>query len=203
MVFAEETVRIQKLSDKSLAYSRRALCLRDQYACGILDQPYNEFVNSLAALKVDALPFLYSYAASWVAWVRAHSNDWHARADMPKITALLQRLAELEPPYKWGRAELYLAVLKSQLPPAMGGEPEQAREHFETAIQLSASRDLIGKVYYARYYARLVFDQALHDRLLEEVINANPDYPGLTLSNVIAQDEAHRLLAESEEYFGE
>jgi len=43
------------------------------------------------------------------------------------------------------------------------------------------------KVEYARRYARLVFDRPLHDRLLNEVLQAPASEPGLTLNNTLAQ----------------
>jgi hypothetical protein len=55
------------------------------------------------------------------------------------------------------------------------------------------------QVEYARRYARLVLDQPLHDRLLNEVLAADADAPGLTLTNLLAKEEAERLLAE--DYF--
>ena len=73
----------------------------------------------------------------------------------------------------------YLGILNSLRPPALGGNPELARSHFERAIELSGGQDLSIKVEYARRYARLVFDQELHDRLLTEVLNAPADAPKL------------------------
>jgi len=57
----------------------------------------------------------------------------------------------------------------------------------------------MAKVEYARRYARLVFNQELHQRLLEEVLESDPRQPGLTLSNVLAQQQAVMLL--QDEYF--
>ena len=59
----------------------------------------------------------------------------------------------------------------------------------------------MAKVLYARQYARLVFDRELHDRLLDEVVEADPEAPGLTLGNTLAQDEARGLLTDADEYF--
>ena len=59
------------------------------------------------------------------------------------------------------------------------------------------------KVLLAREYARMVFDQDLHDRLLQEVIDADPDVPGLVLLNTLAQGQARILLADSDKYFAE
>ena len=57
------------------------------------------------------------------------------------------------------------------------------------------------RVVYAEQYARLVFDRELHDRLLQEVIDADPDVPGMTLTNLMAQERARELLADSNDYF--
>jgi hypothetical protein len=59
----------------------------------------------------------------------------------------------------------------------------------------------MAKTLYAQYYARLVFDQELHDRLLNEVIGAPPEAPKLTLTNVLAQERAKALLASGKDYF--
>jgi hypothetical protein len=59
----------------------------------------------------------------------------------------------------------------------------------------------MAKVLYARQYARLVFDRPLHDRLLNEVVAADPEAPGLTLGNTLAQEQALLLLASADEYF--
>ena len=79
------------------------------------------------------------------------------------------------------------------------GQMEQIKgklADFERAIRYSDGRDLIVQVEFARQYARLVFDQELHDRLLREVLAADPNQPGLTLSNILAQQQARELLDE-------
>jgi hypothetical protein len=59
----------------------------------------------------------------------------------------------------------------------------------------------MAKVLYAQQYARLLFEQELHDRLLTEVLQANAKAEGLTLMNQFAKQQAEILLAESAEYF--
>jgi hypothetical protein len=41
----------------------------------------------------------------------------------------------------------------------------------------------------------------LHDRLLNEVLAADPYQDGYTLSNVLAQEQAREMLAQADEYF--
>jgi len=92
-------------------------------------------------------------------------------------------------------------VFATLLPPALGGKPEEGLAHFERAIKLSAGRDLMAKVEYARRYARITYNRELHDRLLQEVLDADAVEPGLTLSNVLAKRQAKELLASAESYF--
>ncbi len=195
----QDGARRRGLTAQAVDYARRALCEENRELCGVLDLPYLDFVPALERVNASDLPILYGYASAMLGWIEAHSDDWNAVAALPKAEAMLQRIVALQPDFERGRAQLYLGALLSLRPAALGGKPELARQHFEQAIRFSDGRDLLAKVEYAQRYARLVFDQALHDRLLHEVVQANPIQPGLTLSNVIAQDQAKALL--QEDYF--
>jgi hypothetical protein len=94
-----------------------------------------------------------------------------------------------------------MGILLTLRPPSLGGKPEEAREHFEKAIAMSDGRDLSAKVEYAKGYAKLLYERELHDRLLGEVMEASPYADGLTLSNVMAKEEAEQLMAEADDYF--
>ena len=96
---------------------------------------------------------------------------------------------------------IWLGVMNSLLPPSLGGKPEVARAYYEESISRSGGRNLYAKMMYARQYARLLYDRELHDRLLGEVVAADPKVHGLTLANVYAQEEARRLLAGADDYF--
>jgi hypothetical protein len=191
--------RQRRLSDKALDYARRGLCPETPALCEVLDQPFDRFSQALAETDEDEIEGIYLYATSWAGWIQSHAGDWHAIAELPKAQAMLEWVVSLEPAFEQGRAQLYLGVIGSQIPPALGGKPEVGRQHFEAAIQHSLGRDLIVKVEYARHYARLVFDQTLHDRLLREVMKADPVADGFTLSNIMAQQQAAQLL--QDDYF--
>ena len=96
---------------------------------------------------------------------------------------------------------MYMGLLNTLLPKALGGKPEFAQKSFERAIELSKGRNLMVKVHYAERYARLVFDQELHDKLLTEVLNAEVRAHRLTLVNTLAKIKAKELLASGKEYF--
>ena len=199
--FVDDPERRRRLSSRALDYGRRALCARSRDLCESVDRPYDEFSIALAASDRAEVPALYGFGAAWAGWLQAHSEDWGAIADIPKLEALMGRVVALDEAVDRGGAHLYLGVLATLRPAAMGGRPEEGRRHFERAIALSEGRHLMAKVLFARHYARLVFDRALHDRLLEEVLAADPHVPLLTLSNTLAQDEARLLLADAGDYF--
>ena len=92
-------------------------------------------------------------------------------------------------------------MINTLRPPALGGKPEVGRGHFEKAIALSDGRDLSAKVEFARSYARLLYDRELHDKLLNEVVSADVEAPGLTLLNILAKRNAELLLADADSYF--
>ncbi len=195
----KNTTRRERLSTKARDYARRALCSTQPAICKNEKRPFREFAPHIDEIGQADLKALYTYGTSWVGWIQAHSSDWGALADLPKVEYIMQRVVTLEQEHDRGRAQLYLGVMHTQLPPAMGGKPEIGRVYFEQAIKYSNGRDLMVKVEFARRYARLVFDQRLHDRLLKEVLKAKPTEPELTLSNILAQQQAKELL--TDDYF--
>jgi hypothetical protein len=162
---------------------------------------YDDFVSQLETVERKDIDYLYAYAISWLSYLDATSDDWSAVAELPWVEAALERTLALDESYEQGGLHAYLGILNSLRPPALGGRPEVARQHFERAIELSGGHDLSTKVEYARRYARMMFEQDLHDRLLTEVLASPVEVEGLTLFNVLAKQEAERLLATSAEYF--
>ncbi|MBA3563525.1 MAG: hypothetical protein H0W33_05885 [Gammaproteobacteria bacterium] len=201
VVFVEEPVRSMRMSERARDYGNRALCARDDATCGWRDMSSDEFAAVLAGLDEDDAPALYSFALSELAYLRAHSDDYSALVELPKVESALERMIVLDESYEHGSAHVLLGVLNTLRPPSLGGRPEVAREHFERAIELSEGRDLSVKVEFARSYARLLYERGLHDRLLTEVVEADSNVPGLVLSNTLAQAEARKLLASADAYF--
>lgn len=199
--FVDDKARAARLARRALDYARRAFCLELPDDCRYLDEPQPRLAPRIEALPVDRIELVYGLGTAWAGWIRANSDDWNAVADLPKARLLLQRVVALDTCHDQGNAQLYLGVMDSLLPASMGGRPAQAKRHFEQAIACSRGRNLMAKVLYARHYARLMFDRGLHDRLLNEVLAADPHQPGLTLANELAQAEARRLLASADEYF--
>ena len=199
--FVTDPARAQRLAARSMAYGKRALCLQQDTVCAAVDEPFKSFEASLASVSRDDIPALYGYTVAWAGWIEANRDDWNAIADIARIKAAMLRVVELDESWDDGGAQAYLGVLSTLLPASLGGKPEEGRQYFERAITLSGNRNLMYKVLFARHYARLVFDRPLHDRLLGEVMAADPVVKDLTLINTLAQQQAQELLDGANDYF--
>lgn len=199
--FVKDAERAQRLALRTRTYADRALCAHDRKLCALYQLSFETFMERVKALRKEEVPLMFASASAWAGWIQANSGDWNAVAQLPKVKAMMVRVTEVDEAYSHGEAHLYLGVIATLLPPALGGKPEEGRRHFERAIELSKGRDLIAKVEFARRYARITYDRELHDRLLHEVLKADAAEPELTLSNMLAKRQAHELLASADSYF--
>lgn len=199
--FVAEPERAQKLHAKAKSQMLRATCLSLKDACLLETRSFDEFSSWLDQQGPKSVPTLYNLGSIWAGWIQANSTDFVAIAQLGRVKALIQRVAELDPEYANGGAFLYLGVFETLLPPAMGGRPELGRQHFERALDISGGRNLMVKVMLADQYGRLLFERELHDRLLNEVMAAEAQAPGLTLMNTVAKERAQQLLDSADDYF--
>ncbi|MEO8670086.1 MAG: TRAP transporter TatT component family protein [Tahibacter sp.] len=193
--------RGKRLATRAYDYARRATCVRQKPLCAVLSAPFEAFATIVAKTTARDVDLLNGLGAAWATRIQQDSGDWNAIADLPKVQLLFDRLIALSPDYDQGSPYMVLGVLHSLRPASLGGKPELGQQNFEQAIARSQGRNLMAKALYAQYYARLVFDQTLHDRLLQEVLSAAPEAPGMTLMNSLAQQRARALLESGKEYF--
>lgn len=199
--FIKDSARIKSVNNKALQYVFIALCQKDKRLCNPRELSLDELNAILQQLTVRDVSILYVTGSVWAGWIQANSDDWNAIADLPRVEAVMKRVLVLDEHHQQGAAHLYLGVLATVLTPALGGRPEIGKQHFERAISLSGGKNLMAKLYYAKNYARGILDRELHDKLLQEVVIADPHAPNFTLSNVMAQQQAKELLQSADDYF--
>ncbi|MCP4831607.1 MAG: hypothetical protein GY886_05265 [Gammaproteobacteria bacterium] len=197
----DDPVRSAKLTAHAKDYGEQALCASNGDACGLDGIDFDQYEAIIRSTGEDDVLALFSYSLSTLAWIRFNSTNFDALVDLPKMEVALDHLYSLDPGEYKAATCMYLGVLNTLRPPALGGKPELAREWFERGISLSEGRDLSIKVEYARGYARLLYDRELYDRLLNEVMQADVKQSDLTLFNVLAQEQAAALLASADDYF--
>ncbi len=200
-VFAEKPERAARLTERARSYSAKAICNAYEPSCkwsGIL---FEDFESTLDGLGEKQSGVVFSHALASAAYIRAHSSDYAAIALLPYTEALFVRYLEINDGSDDSTVHTYLGILNTLLPSALGGDPEKGKAHFERAIELSNDQNLSAKVEYANGYARLLYERELHDRLLTEVLVADPNVSGVTLLNVLAQEQAKELLDSADDYF--
>ena len=200
-VFVDDELRAMRLTSRARDYALRAMCNTYADSCDWRQLNYDDFVATLDGLTEKHAETVYIYGFATLAYLRAHSSDWNSMAELPQAEALMKRYLEISGESANASAHTFLGVILTILPPALGGKPEEARTHFEKAIALSGGRDLGAKIEFVKSYAKLLYDQELHDQLVNEVLDADPKADRLTLTNVLAQEEALRLRAEASDYF--
>jgi len=199
--FTDSAESKKALANRAFDYASRAMCIHDQGFCDVKKLSYFEFERLLATIEKPQAEHLFVFVSSWAGVVEANSSDWNAVAELPKVKAGIQRVLDIDETVSNGNAHLYMAVMESLLPPTLGGKPALAKKHFDHAIEISKGHNLMAKVLYAEKYARMLFDRKLHDKLLQQVIDADVGPQDQILINTLAKQKAAELLLEADDYF--
>ncbi len=199
--FVDDEERQRRFAERAFELAQRASCARLSWACTARTDDIEVLEANLRTLDQDDVSLAYSLASAWGGWISANSADWGAVAELGRAKAVMTRIAQVDETHDNAGPRLYLGVMETLAPPSMGGRPEVGRAHFERAIELAEGRYLMPRVFFAEYYARLMFDRELHDRELNAVLQADPRVEGSTLANRIAQERARELLESADGYF--
>ena len=199
--FTDSAESKKALANRAFEYSSRAMCIRNDKFCNIKNISYFEFEKRLQSVEKEQAGSLLIYVSSWAGVIEANSSDWNAIAELPKVKAGILRVIEIDETVSNGNAHLYLAVMESLLPPTLGGKPDLAKKHFDRVIEISQGKNLMAKVLYAEKYARLLFDRELHDKLLQQVVEADSGPQDQRLINILAKQRAAELLLDADDYF--
>ncbi len=200
-IFAVGEDRALLLTARARRYGLHAMCEVHAPSCVWPNVTYDEFIATLDGIGPKQADTLFAYGLASLSYLLARSSDWDSVAEFPLIQALFEHYLDISGDAVNSSVYTYMGTMHSIRPPALGGQPELAREFFEKAIAASDGNDLSAKVAYAKGYAKMLYERELHDRLLNEVLEADPNQDGFVLTNVMAQEEAATLLAEADDYF--
>ncbi len=191
------------LTKKALLRAERALCIQVDTLCNLTKIKYSELESKLANIHKDDIDTLYRMGTAWVSWLQVNTDDWNAMAQIAQIKLIMQTVADYNENIDNANVHVYLGVLSSLIPSSLGGKPEIGKMHFELAIQLSNESNLMAKVLYAEYYARLMFDEKLHEKLITDILSKeNEEHDNNhSLIDTLAIEKARNLQRSAADYF--
>lgn len=158
--------------------------------------------ESLKKFEEDDVPALFWLAFNWAQFINLSKDKPAEVIHLARVKLLMNRVMELNDRFYFGSVHIFFGSFYASRPEMLGGNPKKGKEHFEKAIEISDGKFLLGKVFYAWFYAIQAQNIELYDRLLKEVLDASDVIlPGQELITSISKRVAKRLSAQREEYF--
>lgn len=157
----------------------------------------------LQRLGPDAVPGLFWTAFCWGGALNMTRDALDTLTALPRFEALLMRLVELDETYFYGVPHLLLAVHYAGRSPMLGGNPAQAKVHFERATALSrGGKLLLAPLLEAQYYAVQIQDRDLFVSSLQRILQASDTLlPEQAFLNAVAKQRAAVLLERVNDFF--
>jgi hypothetical protein len=146
-------------------------------------------------------PALLWTGNAWGAAIDISRDDPTLLADKELARVLVERSVELDESYQFASGHTFLGYDRAILGPALGGDPEEGKKHFERALSLTKRKALLVQLNYARSYAAQTQSRDLYVSLLNEIITTPDDAGASRLANEVARRRARRLLEHVDELF--
>jgi hypothetical protein len=200
-VEADEPERASRLYIRARDYGIKALGERGVRLKNAKDRKEDLQIVLKRVVKEELEP-LFWITVSWNAWINLNLDKPAALAQLSASQVLLERVIEINSGYFHGLPHILMGVSLSARPPMFGGNVEQAKEHFEKALQLSHGKFFLAQYYFARYYAVRVQDKQLFLRLTGDIGEMNPrELKEVCLINSVMQLKAKRLREMADDFF--
>jgi len=185
--------------EKGVTAAEKAIALRDPNFAKIVAEKKNKWQTAVVDADPKAIPALYWYSTNLGKWALLEGiATILARKD--DIKATMDWVIQHNPEYFFGAPYRYFGVYHTKVPIG-GGDPPKSKESFERSIKI-APNYLATKVLMAESYAVLAGDRELFDKLLNEVVAADPNaVPEIAPENQLEQQKARAMLAKADDLF--
>jgi len=158
--------------------------------------------NYLRRLRRADVPLLFWTVAAGLSAFSIDIFDFELGANIPEWAAMMARAYELYPDFNNGAINEFYIVFYAAMPESLGGNRENARIHFQRAVEKSGGLSAGPFVTFARAVNIPEQDYEGFRRNLEMALEINPDdSPSTRLLNIISQRKARFLLDNVYEFF--
>lgn len=155
-------------------------------------------VNEAGPGEVD---LLYWTAVSWAAAIALGKDDPSLVADLPVVSALIDRALAVDGDWDRGAIHSFLIAFEMARPDAEGDRVANARRHFERAVELSGGRAVGPHVSWAESVCIAREDRTCFDAELAKALAIDPDAdPPARLANTLMRRRAEWLSANADHW---
>jgi hypothetical protein len=194
--------RARKLFLRARDYGLRGLSVRHAKLGERLGAGGAEATAALAEARKGDVPLLYWTATAWTLAVVNGKSDMALVAQLPTAVAMMERALALDEAWDEGSIHEFFVSYDATRSASDGGGPARAREHLARALALSHGHKLGVQVAYAEGVLVQEQDRAGFQKVLEQVVGADPGVePRYRLANTFAQRRARTLLDHAADLF--
>ena len=187
---------------RSEMYAFKALSKSDKTFKNARTVDPDTFEKAVQKVKKKDVEPLFWAAYSVGRGISLQKHDPMQVIDLDRVELMMKRVLELDEYFYFGSAHLFYAVYWGDRSPAIGGDPDKAKEHIDRVDEINEGKFLMSKFYLAKYYAYPKQDVELFKNALQEVIDA-PDniYPDEDAATSLAKARSQRLLSQVDTLF--
>lgn len=195
--------RAKLLYIKARDYALRNLSSNKTFKQALEQDDIQVFTDALKTIHKRDIAPLYFATNAWLSWINlAHADNSEVLNDLPKVEAMMDRVLELDDTFYHGGIHALMGSNFVSRPEMFGGQPEQAKIHFNEAFEISESKYLLWYFLYAKYYAVSIDDKELFVTTLNKVLSAPDDIlPEEAFPNGAVKLKAKELLGHTDDYF--
>jgi len=207
--FVQQQADVVSLEDTDRAWvawnrARRLYLRARDYGLRGLDVAVPGFSTRLRTAAAEAVAqadraevdLLYWTAVSWAAAISLGKDDPSLVADLPLVSALIDRALAVDEAWDRGAIHSFLVSYQMARPDTIGDRAANARLHFDRAVELSRGAAVGPYVSWAESVCVPREDRACFEEALRAALKIDPDIdPPTRLTNTIFQRRAAWLLA--------
>ena len=195
--------RAKLLYIKARDYALRNLSSNKTFKQALEQDDIQVFTDALKTIHKRDIAPLYFATNAWLSWINlAHADNSEVLNDLPKVEAMMDRVLEVDDTFYHGGIHALMGSNFVSRPEMFGGQPEQAKIHFNEAFEISESKYLLWYFLYAKYYAVSIDDKELFVTTLNKILSAPDDLlPEEAFVNGAVKQKAKELLGRAKDYF--
>ena len=185
--------------DKSITAGKRCIAINNEFVT-LLEKGDETEQTAVRVLKADDAPCLYWTSTALGKWAKMQGLGTTLK-HIGTVEAYMRRVTELTPTYFFHAPDRYWGAYFALIPSFKGQDLGKSKTHLDASLA-GSPQYLPTKVIYADAWAVASQDKAAYQRMLEEVIAADPGQdPDCKAENVAAIDQAKKLLAQADDRF--